>query len=169
MEISTSYKSNPPVLVEYIRLPEMVPLPPNYAQLMGPEKYLEPGFFDEFGNKLGGLHDNISPEKADRVRVVIEFAGVTFVWGVFSRPLLAGQRGSMLFTNVPGTGPITPFFNEWDTDQCLPRVGDALFTLIASQRGRGTAKVVGQNTYGADLTAAAGFIVSTLVNMPDDS
>jgi hypothetical protein len=164
MDFFSDNEADPPVLTEYIRLPDMVPLPDPYAQIMrGPAPYLEPGLYDAHGKKLGGLKETI-PE----ARVVIEFAGVSLVWGVFSVPLLAGQRGDMIFTNVPGTGPQTPFFNEWDTAACLPRVGEALFTLIACQRGRGVTKVVGRNTYGADLHAAAGFIVSALVNMPGD-
>lgn len=163
MDILTAQRADPAVLVEHVRLPKMVPLPEAYAKVMGPERYLEPGLYDAYGNKLGGLQEVI-PE----ARVVIEYAGVNFVWGVFSLPLLAGQKGDMIFTNVPGTSPLTAFFNEWDRGQCVPRISDALFTLIACQRGRNVARVVGQNTFGADLTVAAGFIVSVLVNMPDD-
>jgi hypothetical protein len=164
MNIFSDNGADPPVLTEYIRLPDMTPLPDPYAQIMGgPAPYLEPGLYDAYGKKLGGLK-----EKIPEARLVIEFAGVSLVWGIFSTPLLAGQRGDMVFTNVPGTGPQTPFFNEWDPLECVPRVSDALFTLIACQRGRWVTKVVGRNTYGADLPAAAGFIVSALVGMPDD-
>lgn len=158
---------SPPVCAEYIRLPDMVPLPDHYAQAMGlplgKVRYLEPGFYDGSGNKLSDLQNPVPG-----ARVVIEFAGVSFVWGVFSEGLRAGQRGDMTFTNVPGTGPLTPFFNEWDPIESKPRLGAALFTLLACERGRGIARTSGQNTYDADLPAAAGFIVSATVNMPAD-
>ena len=98
--------------------------------------YMEEGVYDAFGRRLGNLTDRVA-----NGRVYIEFAGVTFIWAVFNAPLRPGQRGDMLFTNIPGTAPITPFFTEWDMSSGFPRIGSALFTLIAAQRSNGAAKV----------------------------
>jgi hypothetical protein len=169
------------VCKEVLHLPDMVPLRKDYAKVMHPDldvdhmdpqdprwpRYLEPGVYDKDGHRLGGL-DYRPAGGRPKPRLFIEFAGVTFVWGVFDRPLRGGEEGRMLFKNVPGTGPITPFFGEWDPAADVPRVGDALFLLIASQRGRGEAQVVGRNTSQADLPAAAGFIVSQTVGMPEE-
>jgi hypothetical protein len=122
---------------------------------------MEPGLFDAEGHKLGGLNDAVSG-----VRSVIEFAGVTFIWGVFKHKLRAGQRGDLIFHNCPGTAPITSFFNEWDTSTNLPIIGDALFELVSSQRGRNIAKVSAINHSNKDLVVAAGYIISAAVDMP---
>ena len=111
----------------------MVPMPKDFRDALrrGPEaRYLDPGLYDGFGRRLGGL------ETAHRdARVVIQFAGVTFVWGAFSRRLEPGQEGWLSFENVPGSMPITSFFNEWDRDLSRPPLGDALMPLLSSQRG----------------------------------
>jgi len=152
-------------MVEYIRLPDMVVLPDSYAKAMrlkpGSARYMEPGFYDGDGNKLGDLADHVANAK-----VVIEFAGVSFVWAAFSNQLEAKQRGDMLFENLPGTAPVTPFFSEWDPLASEPRIGSARFTLMSAQRARNAVKVVGRNDGDADLFAAAGFIVSANVPMP---
>lgn len=155
----------PNILSETLRLPDMVPMPEDFAKALGRDpattKYLEPGLYDARGNKLGGI-DDVVPE----ARVVIEFAGVTFVWGVFSRPLDAGEQGWLSFTNIPGTTPITPFFSEWDHDRCVPRIGDALLPLLSAQRGRDCARVAGRNDFRGPVPAAAGYIVAQDLDLP---
>jgi|SRR5215470_8531105 len=157
------------VLTERIILPEMTPMPAKYwrdlLRSTEPVDYLKPGVYDAYGQWVCGLHDE---DKEKRGRVFIEFAGVTFVWGVFSRELKPGERGDMFFTGAPGTGPITSFFTEWDPATGLPRIskGRGYLSLIASMRGRNTARVAGENHYGKALYAAAGFIVSQNVDMP---
>lgn len=165
MEADLGNKAGPPVLVDYVTLPDMTPMPSKYwrdlLRQTDPVDYLKPGIYDGYGKWLGDLKQKVPPEG----RVIIEFAGVTFVWGVFSQPLRAGQRGDMIFRNMPGTGPITPFFTEWDIEAGYPRVGDAIITLIASMTGRNIARLVGQNLYSEDLSAAAGFIISQNVDI----
>lgn len=157
------------LLTEYIILPEMTPMPAKYWRDLlhstDPVDYMKPGIYDAYGQWVCGLHEEDSEKKG---RVVIEFAGVTFVWGVFSRKLEPGERGNLFFTGVPGTGPLTCFFTEWNTATCLPSINDShgFFSLIASMRGRNTARVAGENHYGKALSAAAGFIVSQNVDMP---
>ncbi len=172
MDIDTAQGDEPPVLVEYVRMPDVVAMPAPRDPPQSPKdswgmllpntpSYMEEGVYDAFGRRLGNLTDRVA-----NGRVYIEFAGVTFIWAVFNAPLRPGQRGDMLFTNIPGTAPITPFFTEWDMSSGFPRIGSALFTLIAAQRSNGAAKVVGRNAGDADLPAAAGLIISTGVGMP---
>ncbi|HEV2990755.1 MAG TPA: hypothetical protein VG759_20120 [Candidatus Angelobacter sp.] len=166
MYLIPDVKAEPLTVTNYITLPDLVRLPDNYVKVMRqdpsvPHYYMAPGYYDENGNKLGELKDKVS-----NARVVVEFAGVTFVWGAFEELLEAGQRGDMIFHNVPGTAPITPFFSEWSPDESAPRISPTLFGLLAAQRGRNEARVVGQNLGNADLPAAAGFIISIQVDMP---
>ena len=167
MYLVPDVKADPLIVTNHITLPELVRLPDNYVKVMRqdpnvPHLYMEPGYYDEHGHKLGTLQDHVA-----NARVVVEFAGVTFVWGAFEDVLQAGQQGDMIFRGVPGTAPITPFFSEWNPTDSTPRVGPSLFSLVAAQRGRDEARVVGQNMGNADLPAAAGFIISIQVDMPD--
>jgi hypothetical protein len=151
-------------LRDSLRLPEMVPMPEAFRQSLNREpgaRYLEPGLYDGFGRKLGTLRET-HPD----ARIVIQFAGVTFVWGVFSRRLAPGQEGWLTFENVPGVMPITPFFNEWDRKRSEPKLGDALLPLLSSERGRGVARVAGRNESDGDVLAAAGLIVSQDLELP---
>jgi hypothetical protein len=172
MDIETARDEDRPVIVDYVRMPDTVPLPPKREPPQSPRDtwrvllpntptYMQEGVYDAFGRRLGDLTDHVPG-----ARVYIEFAGVTFIWAVFGNRLGAGQRGDMFFTNIPGTAPITPFFTEWDPSSGFPRIGSALFTLIAAQRSNGAAKIVGRNTGDADLHAAACLIISTGVGMP---
>lgn len=151
-------------LRESVRLPDMVQMPKRYRDALGlglEARYLEPGVFDAFGRRLGNL-DASEPD----ARVVIQFAGVTFVWGVFDKELAPGQQGWLTFENVPGAMPITPFFSEWDRERSGPQLGDALLPLLSSQRGRGVARVAGRNDGDEAVSAAAGFIVSQELDLP---
>ena len=155
----------PKIHTEQLRLPDLVPLPDAYCDVMnlprGVPRYMEPGLYDAHGRKLGGLQD-VVPE----TRVVIEFAGVTLIWGVFEHRLRGGFRGEMTFHNCPGTAPITSFFNEWDTRIVQPIIGEALFELVSSERGRDAARVSATNCSDRDLVVAAGYIISLSVEMP---
>src|SRR5262249_14854602 len=108
--LSAAPRLVPKFHTEQLRLPDLVPLPDAYCDVMnlprGVPRYMEPGLYDADGGKLGGLQD-VVPE----TRVVIEFAGVTLIWGVFEHRLRGGFRGEMTFHNCPGTAPITSFFN----------------------------------------------------------
>jgi hypothetical protein len=154
----------PPPLRESVRLPDMVRMPKHFREGLGrgPEaRYLEPGLYDAYGRKVGELFDT-SPD----ARVVVQFAGVTFVWGAFGRRLEPDQQGWLRFENVPGSMPITPFFNEWDRDEAKPSLGDALLPLLSSERGRDVARVAGRNDGDDAVWAAAGFIVSQELDLP---
>jgi len=151
-------------LRETLLLPPMVPMPRSFREGLGrgPDaQYLEPGLYDGLGKKLGALGDT-----APQAQLVIEFAGVTFVWGVFHHHLEPGQQGWLTFENVPGVMPITPFFNEWDGERCEPKLGDALLPLLSSERGRDVARVAGRNDGDQPLTVAAGFIVAQDLDLP---
>ena len=167
MESSVQYRTPAAEFTEQIILPEMTPMPGKYWRDLlrspDPVDYLKPGYYDAYGRWLGDLKQQ-NPE----ARVIIEFAGVTFIWGIFSRKLEPGERGDMFFNGVPGTGPITSFFTEWDTASGLPCIskGRGYLSLIASMRGRNTAKIAGENHYSRAVSAAAGFIVSQNVDMP---
>ena len=159
---------------DWVKLPDLKDLNiDEYTAFMGPgQQWLEPGYYDQDGNLLGDKNDKEKPLERLRkpappeTRLVIEYAGVNLVWGVFERQLAPGERGDMLFKNTPGSGPITPFFNEWDTVGHLPRVADAFFALVASMRGKQIAKIAGVNTHNSHRWAAAGMIVSQMVKMP---
>ncbi len=100
--LSTAPCLVPDILVEHVRLPDLVPLPDAYCDVMGlprgVPRYMEAGLYDAHGRKLGGLKD-VVPE----TRVVVEFAGVSLIWGVFEHKLRGGFRGDLFFDNVPGT------------------------------------------------------------------
>lgn len=132
MDIATHSNSEPAALVEYIRLPDAI----------------ETGRYDNQGRK------------SDTGNLFITVRDTAFLWGVFSQPLRAGQRGEMVFTNAPGTFLVGISFNEWNPALAEPHVGHAMFTLISAQRGDGIARVVGRNTHGADLHAAAGIVLA---------
>lgn len=165
MDADLGDRTETPTLVNYVTLPDMTPMPSKYwrdlLRQTDPVNYLKPGVYDAHGKWLCDLKQKVPPS----ARVIVEFAGVTFIWGVFSKPLRAGQRGDMIFRNMPGTGPITPFFTEWDRETGYPRLSDAILTLIAAMTGRNMARLVGQNIYSAERAAAAGFIISQNVDI----
>jgi len=132
VDIATHTKADPPVLVEYIRLPDTIAT----------------GRYDAQGRK------------SDSGNLFITVRDTAFLWGVFSQPLKAGQRGEMVFTNAPGTFLVGISFNEWSPALAEPHVGHALFTLISGQRGDGVARVIGRNTHDSDLYAAAGIVLA---------
>jgi hypothetical protein len=156
---------------DWVKLPELTPIPEVYEPMMGKgQVWLAPGYYDQNGQLLPGSDPNplkrFTQPAPPETRVVIEYAGVNLVWGVFAEQLAPGEQGEMTFENTPGSGPITPFFNEWDKVAQVPRVTDAFFALVASMRGKQIAKVVGVNTHNSDRWAAAGMIVSQMVEMP---
>lgn len=157
--------SEPGVLTERVVLPPMVLLPDNYCDVMGVPRgvarWMASGYYDRAGNLIGTLQDN-----RPGAPVIVEYAGVTFVWAVFAEKLGPGCLGEMIFENCPGTAPITSFFNEWNLSTGLPEIGDGLFELFSSQRGRNIAKVSAVNRGRHARTVAAGFIVSAAVEMP---
>ena len=132
MNVETIYRSDPPVLVEYIRMPDEIVT----------------GRFNAAGKE--------DPEG----NLFITVKDTSFIWGVFTQTLLAGQRGEMTFTNVPDTFLIGATFTQWDPAVDDPFIGEALFTLISAERGYGTLRIAGCNTGGADLPAAAGTVVA---------
>ena len=132
MNIETGYQSDPPVLVEYIRMPDEI--------VTG--RFNSAGHEDPEGNLFITVKDT------------------SFIWGVFTQTLLSGQRGEMTFTNVPETFLVGATFSQWDPVADDPFIGDALFTLISAERGSGTIRITGCNTSGADLPAAVGTVVA---------
>jgi len=132
MDIKTGYQADPPVLVEYIHMPDEIVT----------------GRFN-----AGGRED-------PQGNLFITVKDTSFIWAVFTQTLLAGQRGEMVFTNVPETFLIGATFTQWDPVADDPFIGDALFTLISTERGCGTFRIVGRNTGGADLPAASGIVVA---------
>jgi hypothetical protein len=132
VDIDTENTSTPPVLVEYIRLPDTITT----------------GRFDTDGrsNAKGNLF--------------ITVRDTAFLWGVFCYKLNAGQRGEMVFTNVPGTFLVGVSFTEWDDENNEPYLGEALYTLISAQRGEDTVRIVGRYTSSVPLAAADGIVVA---------
>ena len=154
-----------------VTLPPLSAIPPAYEPIMGKgQLWLPPGYYDQKGMLLSGSDkDPLNRFKRPAppgTRIVIEYAGVNFVWGIFSKELEPGAQGEMTFHNTPGSGPITPMFNEWDTVGHLPRVTDSFFALVAAMRGEHVARIVGVNTHNSDRWAAAGMIVSQMAEMP---
>ena len=132
MDVSTTIKAEPPVLVEYIR------------------------FLDEI---ITGRYDAYGSESPTG-NLFITCKGTAFSWGVFTRTLNAGQRGDLIFTNVPGTFLVGVSFSQWDPVANEPIVSDALFALISAQRGDGNVRVIGRNLSEADLCTAVGIVVA---------
>jgi len=132
MEVLEDLKADPPVMVDYVRLPDEI---------------------------LTGRYDALG-EKDDDGNLFISVKDTSFIWAVFSYNLQAGQRGDMVFTNVPGTFLIGASFNEWDPRANEPRISEALFTIVSIQRGDGVVRIVGQNASGAELPTAAGIVVA---------
>jgi hypothetical protein len=82
----TNERSDPPMVVEYVRLPDVI----------------EPGRYDALGRKdpEGNLFLGIG-------------SGICHMWAVFRGGLKPGQLGAMTFSNVPGSYPLTGNFTEW--------------------------------------------------------
>ncbi len=132
MDIATSFNAEPPVLVEYIRMPDEI----------------VSGRFNARGEE--------DPEG----NLFITVKDTSFIWAVFTQTLMAGQRGDMIFSGVPGTFLVGSAFTEWDPAADEPYVGEGLFALISAERGEGMVRVVGRNAGSADLPAAVGIVVA---------
>jgi hypothetical protein len=132
VDMASDVQSSPAVLVEYVKLPDPI----------------KTGRYDALGQ----------PSATGNLFVTVR--DTAFLWGAFSRQLAAGQRGEMVFINVPGTFLVGASFNEWDPEAVEPKIGSALFSLISIQRGSGIARVVGRNCSQADLWAGAGIVVA---------
>jgi hypothetical protein len=120
------------MLSEYIQFPDQI----------------RTGRYDSFGRR--------NP----RGNLFITVKDTSFIWGAFTKPLLAGQYGSITFTNVPGTFLVGASFNEWDAFEQEPKLTTAPFALISAQRGVDTARIIGRNLHDADLPAAVGIVVA---------
>lgn len=132
MDIDNGIRSVPPVVHQYVRLPDDI--------VTG--RYDFKGRPDPDGDLL------------------ITTRGTAFVYAVFPEPLEAGQVGEMEFVNLPGTFLLGVTFTEWNPALDEPTLGDSLFTLISAERGRGVGRVVGRNTNDADLWAAVGVVIA---------
>jgi hypothetical protein len=132
MDIQTSYKPDPPTIVEYVRMPDEIVT----------------GRFNARGEE--------DPEG----NLFITVKDTSFIWGVFTQTLMAGQRGDFVFTNVPGTFLVGTAFTQWDPAADEPYVGEALFALLSSERGEGIVRVCGRNASGSDLPGAVGIVVA---------
>ena len=132
MDIDLGRQAEPPVLIEYIRMPDEI--------VTG--RFNAAGKPDQEGNLFITVKDT------------------AFIWGVFTQMLLAGQRGEMTFTNLPDTFLVGGTFTQWDPVADDPFIGSALFTLISTERGAGTLRISGCNSSLADLPAAVGTVVA---------
>ena len=143
----------------------MTLLPDVYGDVMGVPRgvarWIASGYYDRAGRLLGDLKAN-----CPGAPVIIEYAGVSFLWAVFANKLAPGCLGEMIFENCPGTAPITSFFNQWNVTTGQPEIGDGLFELVSSERGRDIARVSAVNRGRQAQYVAAGFIVSAAVGMP---
>ena len=126
---------------------------------------LEVGRFNAWGEK----------DETGNVFIGPKALGITNVWAVLSRPLQPGQRGEMTLENVPGTKVINGIVSEWipgaqgdwgpgfGNDKLkklnIPYFGIALIAGIGLQRGENAVKVVGLNTFQAEVHMAAGIII----------
>ncbi|HEV2990757.1 MAG TPA: hypothetical protein VG759_20130 [Candidatus Angelobacter sp.] len=133
MDVNTHIKADPPALVDYIRLPDEI---------------------------VTGRFGNAGKPSDDPVSLYITVKDTSFMWGVFSYKLEAGQRGEMIFTNVPGTFLVGICFNEWDTDSNEPKLSEGLLTLVSAQRGEGVFRVIGKNASDHAVYAAVGITVA---------
>ncbi|HSS52154.1 MAG TPA: hypothetical protein VLX28_24695, partial [Thermoanaerobaculia bacterium] len=80
-------------------------------------------------------------------------------WGVFDRELEAGQYGYLTFTNVPGQAVPGGAFTEWDRKASEPYFDDRrLMVLYSVQRAEGAARIIGRNSSGERVGAAAGLL-----------
>ena len=100
-------------------------------------------------------------------RVFIANANTAFVWSVFECQLEPGQIGSMIFRNAPGTFLVGTSFTEWDPEQNVPRISDALLTLRSAERSEGKIRIVGRNTSSRLVVAAAGIIIGDDAPYPE--
>lgn len=86
MSVETNQKTNASMVVEYIRLPDVI----------------EPGRYDAYGR----------PDPDGNLFLGLG-SGIVHMWGVFKGGLQPGQIGSMTFTNVFGSYALTGNFSEW--------------------------------------------------------
>lgn len=128
----------PSVVLRYLKLPDK----------------LERGRFNEYGQRVGD---------AEPASVVLyDLPGGPFppwqVWGVFDRPLEAGQYGYLIFTNVPGRAVPGGAFTEWDEAQSEPTFTDKLLSIYSVQRAPESARIIGRNESAEPVHAAAGLL-----------
>lgn len=102
-------------------------------------------------------------------RIFVSNANTAFIWSVFEFYLEPGQRGSMIFSNVPGTFLIGTSFTEWDPEQHAPTITDALLTLNSIERAEGKIRVVGRNASNRSIAAAVGIIIGDDAPYPQNS
>ena len=134
MDVHTTHShADPPALVDYIRLPDEI---------------------------VTGRFDSTGTPSDDQVSLYITVKDTSFMWGIFSYELKAGQLGEMVFTNAPGTFLVGVCFNEWDTESGEPILSKGLLTLVSAQRGEGTFRVIGRNATDRDVYAAVGITVA---------
>lgn len=127
----------PSVVLRYLKLPD----PPAR------------GRFNEYGEPV----DDTQPASV----VLYDLPGKPEpwqAWGVFDRPLEAGQYGYLIFTNVPGQAVPGGAFTEWDEMQSEPFFTDKLMSIYSVQRAPGSARIIGRNDSGEAAHAAAGLL-----------
>lgn len=154
MSTETNRRARPPVLAEYIRLPNRIAT----------------GRYDDSGRRIHDEHERVGgPE---RPRLYLTVLDTAFLWGVFSRKLKPGECGHMTFTNAPGTFLVGVSFTEWDPSCEEPVISDGsrdenrdvrayeYLSLISGERGRDLVRVTGRNHYRRPVYAAVGIVLA---------
>lgn len=131
-----------------------MPRPPDVLRYLKLPDKLASGFFDEYGHQVGA---------GGRPSVVLfSLPGDPppwQCWGVFEKDLEPGQRGFLIFTNVPGQAVPGGAFTEWDRKSSTPFfTADRLMLLYSVQRSLGAARIIGRNDSGTRTAAAAGLL-----------
>jgi hypothetical protein len=126
----------PSVVLRYVKLPD------NLAD----------GKFDEYGNAVG-------PNQPASVVLHQLPGGPWQCWGVFDHELEPGQYGYLTFFNVPGQAVPGGAFTEWSRKASTPYFDDhRLMVLYSVQRAQGAARIIGRNSSGERVGAAAGLL-----------
>ena len=151
MDIATTI-DDLPVRTEYVRLPNK----------------LATGRYDHRGSIWKGGGKQYDNDEATAGNVFIRTKGTAFIWCVFQYELLPGQRAEMIITNARGTFLAGVSFSEWNTEDNVPCLSNALFTLIASSRGGNSFRIVGRNHSDKDLPCAVGIVIADDADYKDE-
>ncbi|EHS58027.1 hypothetical protein P4H71_02225 [Paenibacillus kribbensis] len=82
-----------------------------------------------------------------------------WAWARFT-DLDPGETYRVEFNGVPGKGPVSGSFSEWEIETHRPKIGSATFNVIGSERGVDSVRISGKYEWTRTLPTAFGFIAA---------
>ncbi|MDK8193210.1 hypothetical protein QP794_24285 [Paenibacillus sp. UMB7766-LJ446] len=66
------------------------------------------------------------------------------------------------FPDVPGSGPVSGCFSEWDLEARRAKTGSAVFRLTGVEKGVSSVRISGNYSWGSKLPVCIGFIAAKI-------